>query len=414
MISRLLVSLVLSGALLMTGCSPLPQPPAQSVAAAREFEAEIRALPGVTKVVAEVDAVDEKDRPGEFYLRLVVTAARADDLATLPDLIAAVPSPTGLRLSSTLFVPKGPGVAAVTLENSREVERAAVLRALPMVDSVRMDPTSDSVQVASEIRVASAVAALRESGTLTSDPFDAVSVSWEGFDLNVSVSAAGPSDALIDYLEEARPRVDRISSVEPREQSPRPHLTVNASSPGVIARSLAALTGDETPGRPRTVFFVHSDTESITGYVGLPLGSAEPDDLALFEPTPAPIDEVARAAQVAADTELLTQFLLNSAEASGVPGTPEVFVGECSTGADGVQVQGTLLLPVFEYADSAEPAYKAVTRFWKASGLEHTEQATGTSIYSPSTVQRIEQATIRGTTEGVRITAMTTCLEQGK
>ena len=113
MIIRRLLALLLGGALLLAlvGCSLLkgPPPPAESVAQAQAFEAEVRALPGVARASAEVRAVDAKDRSGEFLVSLTVHAEHADDLATLPDLVAGVTSPTGLPLRSSDSHSRGTG-----------------------------------------------------------------------------------------------------------------------------------------------------------------------------------------------------------------------------------------------------------------------------------------------------------------
>jgi hypothetical protein len=64
---------------------------------------------------------------------------------------------------------------------------------------------------------------------------------------------------------------------------------------------------------------------------------------------------------------------------------------------------------VFDYVDSADDTYDAITESWEADGYTRSDQAMGTSIYSPITVQPVVQASIRGTSEGIRITAMAAC-----
>jgi len=130
------------------------------------------------------------------------------------------------------------------------------------------------------------------------------------------------------------------------------------------------------------------------------------------DPTPHPVDEAALATQLAADTESVTHFLLAAAEAAGIPGipaAPDVFAGQCSNPDTLSQLQGTLLLPVFDYVDSADDAYDAITASWEADGYTSSDQAMGTAIYSPITDQPVVQASIRGTSEGIRVTAMTAC-----
>ena len=412
MITRRVLSTLLAAALLLSaaGCSFFPEPPAASVEAARKFEAEIRALPGVASANAEVRDVDAKDKPGQFYLSLVVTATDSDGLTSVPDLIATVQSPAGLELRHTLIVPAGEQVAAVTLDNSRNVARAEALRSLPFVTSVRLDDHADRVQVAEGVELTPAVSTLRGSGALTAGPLDSVAMAWDASDLDISVSMEGPSTALIDFLDNTWLRLDQVSSSEPRNLLQRPTLSLEASHPDAVAKALTTLVGDELDGRPRTAFRVRSDTDEVSGYVGLPLGSPEPDDLEAVDPVPPPVDEAARAAEIAADTKTVTRFLVDSAEASGIPGTPNVFVGGCSSPVDSPQVQGTLLLPVFDYLDSAELPYEAVTASWEKSGYAHSEQATGTAIFSTKERRPIVEATIRGTSEGIQITAAAACV----
>lgn len=413
MIARRALSTLLAAALLLSaaGCSLFPEPPPAFVEAASKYEAEIRALPGVASATAEVRDVDAKDKPGDFYLSLHVTASSSDGLAAVLDSLSTVETPAGLELRQSVSVPAGPRVAAVSLDNSVNVRRAEALRALPFVTSVRIDDQYDRVQVAGGVDLAPAVETLRGSGTLTANPFDSVTMAWDDSDLDISVSMAGPSAALMDFLDHTWLRLDRISSSEPDSLRQRPTLSVEASHPDAVAEALSALVGDELDGRPRTAFVVRSDTIEVSGYVGLPLGSPEPDDLAADEPVPQPVDEAARAARIAADTKTVTRFLVDSAEASGIPGTPNVFVGDCSSPVDSPQVQGTLLLPVFDYLDSADLPYESVTASWERAGYAHSDQATGTAIFSSGAVRPIQVATIRGTSEGIQITAMAACVD---
>jgi len=88
-----------------------------------------------------------------------------------------------------------------------------------------------------------------------------------------------------------------------------------------------------------------------------------------------------------------------------------VFVGSCASPDDSPQVQREVLLPVFDFTNSAEPAYAAVMESWEAVGYIHSEQATGTAIFTPQGKQPMEQATVRGTSDGIRISAMAACID---
>jgi hypothetical protein len=176
----------------------------------------------------------------------------------------------------------------------------------------------------------------------------------------------------------------------------------NASA-AVIA--LAALEGDQRDGRPRTAFRVQGVGEPIRGYIGLALGSPEPDDLAPLAPEPVDLT-----AQLDEYTRVVTALLTDTALAAGIPGSPQVYVTDCSDTEGVSQVEGMLVLDVFAYADTADPSYDAVTTFWEQRGYTHSDQALGTAIYSPSVAESVALATIRGTSDGIHIRVVSACV----
>jgi hypothetical protein len=69
-----------------------------------------------------------------------------------------------------------------------------------------------------------------------------------------------------------------------------------------------------------------------------------------------------------------------------------------------------VLIPIFDVADSADEAYAAIVDSWLAAGLMHSGNAAGTAIYvAASPTQLVQQATIRGTVDGISIHAEGGC-----
>ncbi len=127
---------------------------------------------------------------------------------------------------------------------------------------------------------------------------------------------------------------------------------------------------------------------------------------ASLSPVPQPVEITLDLAEY---TETVQTFLTDTAIAAGIPGSPQVYVTDCS-GAEGVsQVEGMLLLDVFAYADTADPTYDAVTAFWKQVGYTHSDQALGTAIHSPAFADSVALATIRGTSDGLHIRVVSVC-----
>ncbi len=404
--------MVIAALVCLTGCWPQLQAPASVVAAAEKYADAVRALPGVVTVEAQVESVDPKDRPNEWRARVVVDARAAQDLEEVTALIAAVPPLYGAQLQLTVRFPAAAGLAPVDLTNPQQtdVTRAAVLRAMPFVERVSLSGTF-SVQITAGTGLGDAVAAIRASRTLTSDRFDSLTIFIGAGGMLVGVSQAGPSDALVALIERLRgdDAVHSISAYEPQPERERPSLSVETDAPQQLADTLAALEEQRGDGRPRTAFRVRMGDDSIGGYVGLPLGSPEPDDLPVAESAPQPPDPEVIAALLAADTASVTELLDATVASSGIPGTPVVSSVGCTRSGSTSQARGTLTLPVFDYTNSAEPAYAAIVAGWQAAGFAQTEQATGTAIYTADATQRVEQLTIRGTASGIEITATGRC-----
>lgn len=391
--------------LLLSGCSLLfPAPPPELIAATEEYEKDVSALPGVKSAEAVVDSVDAYGGPAGWRVRLQVNAVSADGLSTLPGLVDAVSAPPGAELVVTLRFPSGPRLAAVAVTSAKaaDIERVAVLRELPFAVSVGFYGDL-SVELRQGTQLVDAVSAVRATEVLTSSPYDHVGLSDADNRLSVAVSFVGPSDPLVALIAEliSDAQVQHVYSFGPSPEQPRARIMVDTEDQQSVVEALTTLNEPTVEGVPRSAFQVSADGEYISGFVGLPLGSAEPDDLPTPE-APEPTDPAVIAAQLAEDTVGVTAFLSATAESSGVPGVPEVFVGEC-------QVQGDLLLEVFDHADSAQPAYDAIVADWEADGYTQTDQATGTSIYTTTQSRAVVELTIRGTAEGIRISAFGAC-----
>lgn len=405
---------MLAASIGLGGCSIFGPPPAELVAAADLYVAQIRAVPGVAKAEVDVSQVDPKDRAGVWGVRVLVDAATADDLASVPAAIAGITQPQRAETSVVIRVPGGHGVAPVVLSSPTEgdVEASRVLRELPFVAKVILAEYGDSVQLLDRTLLATAVVELRRSGVLTSDLLEGIAVGWGDGRGSAQVSLAGPSDAVVGVFDSLMrdANVQYIRAEEPSEQSARPRITLDAARAAPVAARLSTMDEQQVEGRARTAFWVSSDADAdyTLGFVGLPLGSAEPDDLPPGPDQPPPVDPAVLAAQLADDTAGVTAFLTAAALAADVPGVPTVFVAECMD-IEQSQVWGMLLLPVFEYTDSAEPGYAAIVAEWEADGYSHSDQATGTSIYTPSQTRPVMQANIRGTADGIQLEAIGAC-----
>lgn len=400
-----LVAALLAG---LTGCSLWPEPPEELVAAAEIYAAEVRALPGVKTAEVTVDSLDPKDHPNDWVVSIGVETFTADDLSTVPAAVAAVRPPSGATSHVSVHIPAGPGLARVVVTDAlpADIERAERLRVLPVAEAVVLLYGGFTVYLLDDAPLTDAVAGVRASGTLTPEPLDSVQVGYAGGRVAVDVSTAGPSDALIALIEQLDddPAVQNVYATEPSEQDPRPGIDVRSDDPSRMADTLAGFTEEDVAARPRTSFSSSGADLYIRGFVGLPLGSAEPDDLPPPPPAQPPTDPAVLAAQLAEDTLAITDFLAATVASSGIPGTPEVFESECPGGP---QVQGTLLLKVFEYEPSAYRAYDAIVAGWEAQGYAHTDQAMGTSIYTGG--REVAQLTIRGTVEGIEVAALGEC-----
>jgi hypothetical protein len=160
---------------------------------------------------------------------------------------------------------------------------------------------------------------------------------------------------------------------------------------------------------------------TVDGFVGLPAGSPAPDDgrkppsppaPAPLPPPPAPETPDEQAARVANDQVAIAQLLDAAGDIAGIRGTPTIQTVACQAeGIDsGLRVEGSVVIPVFKVAKTADAAYAAITDSWKAAGMSPAGGALGRLAFgTASTTAPVQQTTIRGTTEGLSITAQGRC-----
>ncbi|SKA97677.1 hypothetical protein SAMN06295879_2422 [Agreia bicolorata] len=177
---------------------------------------------------------------------------------------------------------------------------------------------------------------------------------------------------------------------------------------------------------PRASFVVTRYTEqagasAVDGFLGLPVGSEDPGDGRMplpppadpsAPPTPAPETPEEQAARVANDQVVIAQFLDAAGDLAGIRGTPTVQTMACDIdGAPtGQQVTGSVVIPIFEVADTADDAYTAITNSWKEAGMGSAGSATGRAYFgTPSTTASVQQASIRGAADGLSLTAQGRC-----
>jgi hypothetical protein len=404
--AAVLIAMMVAG---LTACSLFPEPPAELVAAAESYADEVRQLAGVKTAEAQVEVADDEGGVVEWRVSIVVDATSADGLAKVPSSVAAVTPPSGAESRVTVRVPAGQGLASVVISDATptDIERAEILRALPFAASVIFFG-GFSVDLVAGTSLGLAVSGVHDRGVLSSDPLDHIGLVAQ--DVMVEVSATGPSDELVALIDDLAgdSMVQQVYAQEAWEYRARPRLTVYTDDPAPLADTLTALSEPSVAGRPTTEFRLSDGDNDLGGFVGLPLGSAEPDDLPRPEPAPT-ADPAVVAAQLADDSTDVVEFLVATADSAGMPGTPTTVVTSCTASDTSTQVWGTLLLTVFDHADSATPAYDAIVAAWEAAGYAHTDQATGLAIYTPSAPRAVVELSIRGISEGIEISALGEC-----
>jgi hypothetical protein len=392
-------------ALCLSACFPSQTPPPGSRESLAELEDRIRELPGVSSVEASLGPVDAKDRPNDWRAWVRVTASGTDLELAEALREAAVTGVRGAALTATLELPAGAGVAATLVEvmDAGEVEIAETLRRLPQVAAVTLTPLSRSVELKRQASFSEAVAVVRPMVGSGSIPLSRDGVS-------ISVTDLQPGVALLDLLESlsSDPEVSQLhfASGPSRE---RPWLSVTTDDVGRIAEILAATPDENADTRlaARVEFHARSGDfeDRVTGWLGLPLGSSEPDDLPSQIPQPSsPPDLTAEAAGATAFLE--ESILVASGGAAEVDSREE----PCVTGS-GTQVRAFALVPLSSLSDDVEGAFERVTAHWTEMNLEPYDRAMGTDIWRAAAprMDLVRFASIRGIGEGLSLSVTSAC-----
>jgi hypothetical protein len=417
---RTLVTLLLAACMiLLAGCSWF-EPPKEVAAEAQKLAAEIRGIAGVTEVEVDVRDRDFKDHPGDWIFSFTITTADAGSLNTVPSAVRAMASnASAYAVNVTLGVPADRRVAAVFLHDltASTIDAATALRDVPEINSAEVggDFPGAAVEKSPDASLAETAAALRavtgfgaNTSLTATDPLRSITVRWDGAGdesrHSVEVGTTSPSPSVLNALDQlgADSSVSRIYALE------------QGSWP------------------PRTAFQVTAATGArYNGFVGLPLGSDEPQDLPVAPGGPVQLGPVtadtimpgialptwvlstdpAVLAQIDTLTAGVEGFFDNAEALSGVAAETRISIGPCATSDEATSVTGSIVLPIFEITDSADEAYGALVRDWELTGLVRSDRALGLDMFSnPADDAAVATATMRGTVEGISISATSQCL----
>lgn len=412
----------------VTACTPLfPAVPDGAQHALDELLADVRAVPGVA--AAEGDLTDGYGTP--TWVASVRVRASSDDVRVAERVRrrAAVRIP-GSTLTVSLALPAGPGTVAVSVDPTapRVVRAVDHLRREPDVDQVTADDQRARVRVRtvpSWRGVVTRVRALSDGVPVTLDAggTDAAGGTGAAADdgpaarSDVEVDRTRPGPALLDALDTVRPIEVHyaVASIVRTDGSDVPDgpptLTITVADVDGAARTLSQ-TADEAAARDpdaRTGFRVFDRrAEPVVGWLGQPLTGTDP----LTAPLPwTPTD-------VSADEVGVRTFLESSARATGVAAQVTTAVERCSSADDvqpgrwtGTRATAAVLVPVFERYDDAQVPFDRVTAAWTTDGLRAGGSAMGLDSWAAGdrSSDGVESATIRGTAEGLRLTAAAPC-----
>jgi hypothetical protein len=357
----------------------------------------------------------------------------------------------------TLAMPAAPRIAAVYLRDlsATTIDAATNLRALPEVISVDVDGDypGATVEKSPDASLADTAAALRAVGGTGADtsltgnnPLRSITIRWygarhESFH-SVELGATGPSTPVLNALDQlgANKSVSRIYALEEGSwplSAERPGIEIDVvNTNGVLDLLATTVDPDAEAGtRPRTAFHVTAASGAqYNGFVGLPLGSDEPQDLPAppadpgdpIELGPVTPDTIVPGIALptwvlSTDPAVLAQIdtlttdvegFFHSAEAiSGVTAEIRTSIGPCVASDERTSVTGSIVLPIFEITDSADEAYADLVREWDLTGLVRSDRALGLDIFSNTSGDAtVASATMRGTVEGISISATSQCV----
>ncbi|GAA4676618.1 hypothetical protein [Frondihabitans cladoniiphilus] len=438
--------------LLLAGCFFDAPPPKGSEAALTSLLSRIEHLPGVATASGEVRQRDAKDAPKDWLADIRITAG-GSGLDTAREVReAAAKGVTGTRLLVTLDVPGAPGLAEVTVDPMEAGLVALVdrLRRESVVASVSGDAYGSTVGLAAQASIAGAVTSIRPL-------LEGRSATLERGRSSVGVTATYPGPSLLGALDglDSDAAVSEIDytagtsyAAEPGGSAERPRLSVEARGAGVpatpastpaagqastsavtaLAAALARTTDEAADAHvaPRTAFSVGAgDDTDASGWLGLPLGSAQPDDDAPVVKTPGPLPTDGSApayetwvpADVAAQTAALTDFLTRSAAATTVGSAVTTGVEQCSptdkSDLSGTRATAWTVVPIFTVYDDGQKPFDAVAALWSTAGMRLTDHAMGQDHWAASAKAAaggVASADMEGTVDGLSMRAQSGCV----
>lgn len=431
--------------------------------------AQIREIDGIASVSVEFDGpppwgLGEEPIAWRADIHMRATP-RASNLTALTAEVAAVlSSVTGTAVPrGILMIPLDARGTLATLEFAPHLEPdsgvkaparvAETMRLLGTVAGVRgvsavYGRPEVHLEVGSPAQWSEMAATLRRLPGFGVGDLSAVGISAVGIDAEITTSefsgeialgASSPTPALIQMLSElaARDGVRSMSYRLARQGADmsysRASLWISVSSEAEMMEVTALLVQPDVanglaPGEPRPEFVVGlaaGPYADRSGYLGVPLGSGEPDDLPVvptLEPTREQVlaesdadvvvlEPTSIAARLEADLSAVDAILAAAGDAAGIRGVVSASTAECASGL-GQQVHGSVVIPIFEIADSAQDAFDAIIAEWSANGFSRSDRAMGTDFYSVDDSQALgaHRLSIRGTTEGISISADGACI----
>lgn len=432
-------------AMSVAGCQAVAEPPPGTDAAVDAAAAAMRDISGVASVSATVNSSGgygaPANEPVQWSVRFAVRTDARMDLSEVAVAVAADALIGVVPATVVLLAPRQSGAAEVELTLSPQpsgtgrtaaqmADAALAVRTLPGAVSVSVtaDGGPVAVTVESPAPWSDLAEAIRAQPGFGSGVLPAVAVREVTTDDRrgsaMTIAATVPSTGLIGLLDElgADQSVTTVSfdGVTGREDPDtwRPGLTVLVAAPrdvAVIADRLAGLADSvgQVEGIPRTSFDVAASSDSttrLTGYLGLPLGSGEPDDTQTALAAALPPAEAA--ARIDSDRSLLTALLDAAGDDAGIRGQAETTTTTCTQGT-GEQVQGSVVIPIFDIADSADEGFDAITAAWESAGIIRSDRAMGRDFYTAPD-GALESLSIRGTAEGISIMAVAPCVRSSE
>jgi hypothetical protein len=450
-------------ALATSGCSFLAPPPPGSVSdAVKQTVAELRGTAGVASVTTTVSPYDFKDggplsNPGAWLASITIEAKPdAADLPVLADaaadsideLAGTVPVTARLELSvgaravfTRLTLPVEGGAGGAT-PAGQLVGTAEQLASIDSVASIFLGSPYDETAITTDaaVDVPAVASSVRQLPNFGSGDLAVVTVSASSPDTapissGVTMDAASPSPALLTFFERLAGQAGVASVNFNGVQGPdelnsaegwRPTLEVRVDDEPTEASVVAELEAFAEPQAmdddvPRAGFLVTHFTEqrgttAVGGFIGLPTGSADPGDgLNPVPPAgpsasptspPAPETPEEQDARLAADQVVVAEFLDAAGDLAGIRGTSTIQTMVCEANGvpTGRQVTGSVVIPIFEVADSGEGAYADITSSWAKAGLGSGEKAMGREYFMATSKSAVVQrASIRVKEEGVSL-----------